>query len=496
MVRFSLFNLVAVAFWAALCANPLHAGLNDKLVGSWSFEDNFTDNSSYSNDGTGMNGIGFTHGKLGRGLDLDGQNDVVRVPYDVSLAPGEADFTVAAWFKPNSTGGNHMRIVDTRGTGTSGLVVGWQIVIRKTTAGDGFYFQATGMDDGSGNMRISDGRGKIYPYGNWYHVTMVLNADWRAHLYVNGRLDSIIELHGGYGDLTSGLPVAIGGALAYEGVEDPQLPNGGTHQNFKGRIDEVRIYDRALAEDEVDRLFLQGGTGPVIPQDLTLHVPEDYLTIQDAIAYLEERTIQASATATIQVADGNYTGYGTIFVNHPQGKQIQLLGNTGDASQVTITFSGAGVSLMHDDNLGLMDGFTLQGTNQTGNGIDVLWKSSLVLGPEMVIKDFDRGLRSVNGSFVMADGVTVQNSALHGMVCDQSSTLIARNASSSNNGGHGLTTSYGSSTLFTGSTATNNTSYDINVEYNGTVLASGVTLSGAPASNYIREVEFSKISGL
>ncbi|CAM2064478.1 LamG domain-containing protein [Sulfidibacter corallicola] len=459
------------------------AGLSDGLVGHWEFEDNFEDSSSENNDGAAMNGATFTHGKLGRGLSLDGQNDMVRVPYDVSLAPGEGDFSVSAWFLPDATGQTKMRIVDSRGSGTSGETVGWQIIIRQTTSGDGFYFQATGLDDASTNMRISDGRGKNYPYGEWYHVAMVYNADWEARLYINGRLDSIIDVYGSYGDLTSGLPLAIGGALAYEGVEDQQLPNGGAHNTFKGRIDEVRVYDRAIAEDEVDKLYLEGGTGPFIVRDLTLHVPDDHATIQDAFDYLNERTIQGAAIATIQVEDGTYTNYDTIDVTHPQGKQIYLLGNTSDASQVEITFNENhnGVRLKDGRDLGKLDGFTLKGTNHTGNGLEVLWKSSLTCGPQMVVQDFDKGLRAVNSSFVFADHLVSKSNGSHGLVCDSGSSLVARYVTTEDNGGHGLTTSYGSTTLFDHSTSKDNTGYGINAVFNGTVRALTTTLTNNTA---------------
>jgi hypothetical protein len=81
-------------------------------------------------------------------------------------------------------------------------------------------------------------------FGEWYHVAATV-ADGRHTLYVDGVRHDAVE-----GELRSHpeQPLHIG----RKGTAEP-------HFFFRGAIDDVRIYDRALAAEEVRALFHEGG---------------------------------------------------------------------------------------------------------------------------------------------------------------------------------------------------------------------------------------------
>ena len=55
-----------------------------------------------------LGGAALTAGRFGSGLDLDGVDDFVRVPFDKAQLPGAGDFTWSAWFRYGATKGNQV----------------------------------------------------------------------------------------------------------------------------------------------------------------------------------------------------------------------------------------------------------------------------------------------------------------------------------------------------------------------------------------------------
>jgi hypothetical protein len=140
---------------------------------------------------------------------------------DCGKAPGSAEkLTVAFWLKPEGMG--HNRIVWKRPDGTSRT--GWGVTLRK----EGNVRFVVGSSKGAANVDAKD-----IPVGEWIHVACTF-ADGHAKVYVNGQRKAQRQ------KITqkvcdSSTALQIGG--------------------FKGAIDDVRIYDRALTQQEVKTLF-------------------------------------------------------------------------------------------------------------------------------------------------------------------------------------------------------------------------------------------------
>jgi hypothetical protein len=163
-------------------------------------------------------------GKYGKALSFDGENDCVTVPESSELDLGE-EFTLESWVKPEGEL-KHDPIVFKEGEGFPSYALG--IGIPHSGKAEGVIGQ-----EGKGHENIYSSesvQAKV-----WSHLALTYDGA-KLRLYVNGELvaDETVENP----DSGSPGPLTIGCDELY-----------GTY--FKGKIDEVRVYNRALDASEV-----------------------------------------------------------------------------------------------------------------------------------------------------------------------------------------------------------------------------------------------------
>lgn len=81
--------------------------------------------------------------------------------------------------------------------------------------------------------------------GNWYHVVGVVDGA-KIKIYLDGALEAATDAGPSWGG---------GSCFVLSFVKS----FGPTHESYRGSVDELRIYDRALSEEDVKRLFLYDG---------------------------------------------------------------------------------------------------------------------------------------------------------------------------------------------------------------------------------------------
>lgn len=175
--------------------------------------------------------------------------------------------------------------------------------------------------------------------------------------------------------------------------------------------------------------------GGLIVEDVTLNVPSDYSDINEALLYLDDKSISSSAYVTIQIADGTYSNYQTVYVSHTDGSQIKILGNASSPSNVVIEFASnqSGITCNEGSHLFSIDGVTLKGDG-TGTGVRASRNSSLAMGANVIIDGFHTGINAVWGSQIVAgSGITIKNNGTHGVLANRATVLIS-NATVTNNG--------------------------------------------------------------
>lgn len=157
-----------------------------------------------------------------------------------------------------------------------------------------------------------------------------------------------------------------------------------------------------IASISCGKLHAGGVVGGVILDETILNVPSEYSTIQDALEWLDTRRISRNVSVTIQIADGYYSDYQTVNLNHPQGDRIQILGNTGTPGNVVLQFGvgSDGFKLSGAGAFGRIDGLTIEGNYPTDSkdGVKISAASFMTVGPNISISGFANGISLYHSS--------------------------------------------------------------------------------------------------
>ena len=87
----------------------------------------------------------------------------------------------------------------------------------------------------------------------WSHVVMVIQGSESMEIYFNNKLEKRVKITSRY-SVNNDYPVTIGGAQ----------PDFFGTRTFRGLIDDVRVYSRALSDSEIDSLYLLESQPPVM----------------------------------------------------------------------------------------------------------------------------------------------------------------------------------------------------------------------------------------
>ena len=188
----------------------------------------------------------WVEGRQGKGLRFDGDRAYVEIPISPALqSVQEGDFTLAAWVKPEGTPVSADRAYNSA-----------YGIITKRGFHEGLTYDAKRHFVLTHWLAGETGAGaataEACPPGAFYHVAAVVDRTHaRVRIYLNGKL--------------SGENLLPPGATARPyGAEPWHIGTGNpdTHAEYgwpmKGIISDVRIYKRALADDEIAGL----GEGP------------------------------------------------------------------------------------------------------------------------------------------------------------------------------------------------------------------------------------------
>ncbi|HJM64993.1 MAG TPA: LamG-like jellyroll fold domain-containing protein, partial [Roseibacillus sp.] len=216
--------------------------LNDGLVAYYPFNGNADDESGNGHDGT-VNGATLTSDRGGRSnsaYSFDGTNDFITVDSSPELR-ALSSLSVSTWIQVGSSqspapNNNHAILASWAGGGD----------------GRAFWLGTTGNFSPPGS-RIGVGTGPGNPHGDlfnpsdttitdgaWHHVVYAHDLNGAA-LYIDGI--SIVESEVGFPIREFVEPLVFG------------ADNNGVRANFRGFIDDTRIYNRGLSADEVAALY-------------------------------------------------------------------------------------------------------------------------------------------------------------------------------------------------------------------------------------------------
>jgi regulation of enolase protein 1 (concanavalin A-like superfamily) len=215
---------------------PIIAKADPALVGWWKMDDEKSgvavDYSGYDNYGTLVNGPAFVAGYLGDALSFDGVDDYVNCGNDASLTKVDS-VSVTAWIKMSATG-RDQKIASNQNGSTGGYKLG-------VYSGNGqVEFEIRTAANTAILNRTAPG-GVVPDRDVWCHVVGVYDKGKALRTYVNGKLDRELATAEIAGISTGALML---GRESYSSA-----------YYWLGLMDDVRVYNKALTEPEIQKVM-------------------------------------------------------------------------------------------------------------------------------------------------------------------------------------------------------------------------------------------------
>jgi hypothetical protein len=214
-----------------------------ELVGQWKFDEGggvtAIDASGNGNDGTLEDDPVVVIGQFGQALAFDVSR--VAIPASDSLTANllQGSFTLSAWINPTRTGNTWQQI--------------FRSMIAADTSNDTLFINNDGRLSWRGRVNAAWAGGMcetapgVVPADQWTHVA-VTGDGTNFRIYVNGALSQ-----------ESAFQTTDGGNETYYIGGDPTW----TGESYAGMVDDIRIYDQALTEDDV-RASMENQGGAIV----------------------------------------------------------------------------------------------------------------------------------------------------------------------------------------------------------------------------------------
>lgn len=234
-------SLIAVIL--LLATNLLSGQISVKPIAHWSFDEGTglfaADESGNGHDASliNMDETAWVPGKMGTALQFDAIDDKVSVEYDTVFDFKTSSFTYSMWLKLTDTPFN-------------GRLVTYGTFNLQQSDFNGSWMRVT-VKSPSGSKLTAQVEDTSWVKNDWVLLTVVRKAEEKTvSFYAN---DQLIHSHE-YGDAF--LEWDFGPA-----EDNPYIigantnPDPAKHQGTNGAIDDLRVYDKALTQEEISSLY-------------------------------------------------------------------------------------------------------------------------------------------------------------------------------------------------------------------------------------------------
>jgi subtilisin-like proprotein convertase family protein len=299
------------------------------MVAWWKAENNTID--SVNGNNITANNIVYTNGEVAKAFQYNGSTSFITASASPTLAV--SNLTFEGWIFP--TTGTYEPIIDYGGPGQQSPVHFWVNGLGLSASPGVLYANIR-------NTSLSLNTGAIVPQNTWSHVAFTLNVNTgAAAIYFNGAQVASTNLPLPVSLASTFVPVNIG----YRDASSSEALRGA---RFTGRLDEISIYNRALAPCEILAIYNSGtnGKAPLLagPTNFVSTLPYADAD-QDGIPDFWEITLNESLTNFSATVDRDGNGYTDLeeYINWlgvPHGLALHntstnidlyvLSGNTGN----------------------------------------------------------------------------------------------------------------------------------------------------------------------
>jgi len=208
--------------------------LTDGLVAHYEFEGNANDSSGNGNHGTEYGGVSYVDGVIGKAGSFDGVDDWIKINYNNNLALSE--WTISTWIK----------VSDFPNDGT--------VIIASNENDNNKYNYALILRDESISSQYETSNNeydhKVYGtslnYNEWIYIVSTRTNLGVHKVYVNSVLENSSTWNNTPSLNDSYLMIA------------KDFDSSNTIEYLNSKIDDLRIYNRALSESEIQELYNLG----------------------------------------------------------------------------------------------------------------------------------------------------------------------------------------------------------------------------------------------
>ena len=332
------------------------------LLGWWPFNGNANDESGNGNNGT-VNGATLTadrNGLANSGYSFNGTSNYIIVPNNNTLNLSNK-YTISLWVnlpdyssspaQPNNVGALDYPRTLLGKPHTSGWSSGYNICLTPSEKKIG-----TGAANMTCCQNVGIGSNFIAPLNTWTNIIVTYDGI-TLKIYTNGNLDN-------YSNGT--INIDASSEPLYFGKEFTTAPDN-WYRWFKGKLDDIAIYNRALTQQEITALYT--GTPPctnptatITPQGATTFCQGGFVNLNAAtgtnytfqwynngqvIAGATSSTYQATSTGnfTVKISDGacNTTSSPvSVLVNQIPSNLVNASGNTTFCAGGNVTLYALG----------------------------------------------------------------------------------------------------------------------------------------------------------
>ena len=262
--------------------DPNSVDLQEGLVGHYEFEGNINDSSGNAYHGIEHGGLTYIDGVIKKSIKFTNYMDLVELPKE--NLNGSTVSTTSIWIRFAGVD------TDVGVLASYGQNIANQYLLFIGDSGKGIVNFILHNDSYLGQREINDRQ---------YHLVSIVRTSTHIKYYIDGELDSAFEKP--VDQLTVDGSIWLGNDLdCLDGCWDAT-------QQFKGELDDLRIYNRALNEAEIQTLYQLGENvtlNKVITGNVSSDEGEAVPNINVKLEYLVDGEEQ-SATATTD-ASGNY----------------------------------------------------------------------------------------------------------------------------------------------------------------------------------------------
>ncbi|MCX5644973.1 MAG: discoidin domain-containing protein [Phycisphaerae bacterium] len=281
------------------------AAADPTLVGWWWFNEGAgtvaADSSSYKNNGTLTNGATWALGKFGKAVQLDGVDDYVTVPHNPILCV-TTGVTVMAWVNTprwEMPGQGYQGVISKGNTLRSYSLY--------TTSAGVLHFSTTST---ATNAYVGTTSSATVPQNQWVHVCAMVSGGNQFY-YINGVAAGT----------NTGQGIVLPGTADTETVVIGRSNEGAT-RSWGGLIDDVRVYNRGMTQQEVQKIMtgadlVTGGATNPSPSDGATDVPQDTSVTWTAGPYAVTHDVYLGKTFA-DVNNASRTQPGTALVSQGQ----------------------------------------------------------------------------------------------------------------------------------------------------------------------------------